>query len=173
MTANAYVLTDATTSSGSFTNASSTTFGDPGTNIYNWIDGNRGAAVTIGIPNAIDAGDHLSLVVTSVVNPAAGSDNLSVSTSTDSESSTSGTYTVSSAAQVSQPSVSLSSNAAQATGVIYTVGFKPSSAGAFPPGEASQWSLLLGRCFHRELVLTSSLTRPIHQAASLAPVTSP
>ncbi len=133
-TANAYVLTDATTSSGSFTNASSTTFGDPGTNIYNWIDGNRGAAVTIGIPNAIDAGDHLSLVVTSVVNPAAGSDNLSVSTSTDSESSTSGTYTVSSAAQVSQPSVSLSSNAAQATGVIYTVGFKPSSAGAIPAG---------------------------------------
>jgi large repetitive protein len=133
-TTNAYVLTDSTTSSGSFTNASSTSFGDPGTNIYNWIDGNRGAAVTIVIPNAINAGDHLSLVVSNVVNPAAGSDTLAVSTSSDTEPSTSASYTVSSAAQVSQPSVSLSSYAAGATGVTYTVGFKPNSDGAIAAG---------------------------------------
>ncbi len=130
----AYVLTDSTTSSGSFTSASSTASGNPGTNIYNWIDGNRGAAVTIGVPNAINAGDVLSLVVNGVVNPPAGTDALSVSTSTDSVMSKSAKYTVTSASKVSQPSVVLSSSAALATGVGYTIGFKPSATGSLPAG---------------------------------------
>ncbi len=132
---NDYSLTDLTTSSGSFVPCAggvSETYGLPGLPIYGF-QSHSGAAVTITVPNAINAGDALSLVVGGVVNPAAGPDTLSVSTSADVAPATSGTYAITSAASVTQPSVLLGSGAAGA-GSSYTIGFSTSATGAVTAG---------------------------------------
>ena len=156
-----YVLTDLTTSSGSFTSASSNSSADPGTDLYNWLNGPRGAAITIGVPNAIDAGDHLSLAISGVVNPEAGTDNLSVLTSSDETTATSASYTISAAAEVSKATVSLSSTAAGANGVTYAIGFNTSSAGAVPAGGSITLVAPAGTIWpdsHSAYVLTDSTT---------------
>ena len=129
-----YALTDSTTSSGSFTSASGESFADPGLNLYNWIDGNRGAAVSITVPNAIDAGDQVRLAITGVVNPDVGSHTLSVSSSVDASWVTSSSYAITDEGSVSTPTVQLSSTVAGASGVTYTVGFTTSATGAIPAG---------------------------------------
>ncbi len=130
----AYALTDSTTSSGSFTSTTAMTFADPGLNLYNWLDGNRGAAVTFTVPNAINAGDSLSLAISGVVNPDSGTKTLSLATSADADATTSAPYVIIPAATVTSPSVSLTSNTAGVSGVTYTVGFSTSSTGAIPAG---------------------------------------
>ena len=109
-------------------------FADPGLNLFNWLDGNRGAAVSFTVPNAIGAGDALHLAIDGVTNPGPGNQTLEVSTSTDVSASSSAPYTVSAAASVTAPDVSLSSPAAGAGGVTYGIGFSTSSTGAIPPG---------------------------------------
>ena len=61
----AYSLTDSTASSGSFTAVSGMNFADPSLDLYNLLDGGRSVAA-ITVPNAIDRGDALQLVVTGV-----------------------------------------------------------------------------------------------------------
>ncbi|HXW33044.1 MAG TPA: hypothetical protein VEJ87_00575, partial [Acidimicrobiales bacterium] len=128
-----YVLSDSTTPSGSFTSASGESFADPGLDLYNWLDGSRGAAVTITVPNAIDAGDAVSLQVSGVVNPAPGNETLAVATSGD-QDATSASYAITPAGSVTRPTVSLSTSAADASNVTYTVGFSTSATGAIPAG---------------------------------------
>jgi hypothetical protein len=81
-----YTLTDTTTSDESFSCPS-----------VGLAEG--GAAVTVTVPNLIGGDNQLSLVVTDVTNPpagsAGGSQTLSVSTSTDTTPVVSQTYTVS------------------------------------------------------------------------------
>jgi beta-lactam-binding protein with PASTA domain len=127
-----YVLTDTTTSSGSFPSAAGVTTGEPGIPIFNF-ESSSGSVVTIKVPNAINAGDAVTLAVTGVINPAAGSDELSISTSADSTDAAA-PYTVTDPGSVATPSASLSSTAAAATAVDYTVGFTTSATGAIPAG---------------------------------------
>jgi len=128
----AYTLTDSTTPSGSFTAAQGTSYGEPGLPIFGF-EGYSGAQVTINVPNAINAGDHLSLAITGVSNPGAGSGRLSVSTSSD-PTPASTTDAIASAGSVSTPSVSPSSTTAGGTGVTYTIGFSSSADGAIAAG---------------------------------------
>ncbi len=117
-----YVITDSTTSSGS---------GNGGS----FIMADNGAAVTMSVPNAIKAGDSLSIAVSGVVNPAAGSGSITISTSSDLTPVASPSYSITSTSSVTSPSVSLSSTAAGATDVDYTVGFTTSATtGAIPAG---------------------------------------
>ena len=130
----AYGLTDSTTPSGSFTSVTSISFASPGLPIYNWLDGNRGAAVTVTVPDAITAADQVTLSVTGVVNPGAGSRTLAVATSADTSAAASTPYVITAEGAVSPPSVSLSAPAAAESGVTYSIGFTTSGTGAIPAG---------------------------------------
>ncbi len=122
-----YAITDSTTPSGS-DGCISCSSGS-----ISVVD--NGAAVTIRLNNAINAADVLSLSVSQVVNPGAGSYSLALSTSADTTPIDSTSYIVTAAASVTQPSVALSSSAAGASGVTYTLGFSASSTGALPAGD--------------------------------------
>ena len=117
-----YAITDSTTPTGSGSGQSVTT-----------VD--NGAAVTLGVPHAIDAGDALSIVITGVVNPGAGTGAITISTSNDETPVSTPAYTITSATSVTEPSVALSTEAATATDVTYTVGLTTSTTtGAIPAG---------------------------------------
>jgi hypothetical protein len=128
----AYVLTDATTPSGSFSCAQAVSSGEFGLPVYAF-NGLSGAAVTIKVPNAINAGDSVSLSVSGVANPGAGSYHLAVSTSAD-QAPAAVAYAITASGSVSSPAVALSSGAAGASAVTYTVGFSTSATGAIPAG---------------------------------------
>ncbi len=128
-----YVLTDSTTPSGSFGSAAGLRFAAPGLPIYNFLNAS-GADVSITVPNAINAGDALSLVVSGVANPGAGNGSVAVSTSADPTPVSSTNYTITAAGSVSQPSVALSSTAAGANAVTYAINFSTSASGAVPAG---------------------------------------
>ena len=127
-----YGLTDTTTASGDAT-CLSATLADSGLPIYSYL-ACPGAAVQLTVPNAIKAGDNLSLAISGVTNPGPGVYTLAVSTSTDTTPETSASYTITSPTSVTQPSVTLSSSVAGATAVNYTVGFTTSATGAIPAG---------------------------------------
>jgi hypothetical protein len=135
-----YALSDLTTPGGGFTgppyDCAAVSLGQPGLPIYkNCCSGSSwGSAVSITVPNAIKAGDVLSLSIMGAVNPGAGTQTLTVATSSDSDPVTSSSYTISPASSVTQPAVTLSSDAAGATSVDYTVGFTTSATGAIPAG---------------------------------------
>jgi large repetitive protein len=122
---NNYSITDSTTAS---TGNSGGTVAD------------NGAAVTMSAPNAVGAGDSVSIAISGVVNPGAGS-GYSVSISTASSIApvdTSPTYTVTGSAtpqtSVTPGTFTSSSMAARATGVTYTANFTASSTGGIPSG---------------------------------------
>ena len=122
-----YAITDSTTPSGSDSCISCTS------GAISVAD--NGAAVTIRLNNSINASDALSLSVFQVTNPGVGTDSIAVSTSTDATPENSTSYTITTASSVTQPSVALSSNAAGASGVTYTLGFSASGSGALPAGD--------------------------------------
>ncbi len=95
-----------------------------------------GSSVTISAAITINAGDSVKIVVNQVGNASAtGSKTLTVSTSSDLAAST--TYSLVAASPVSGVSASLSTNAAGATEVNYTVGFKASATGALDPNNGT------------------------------------
>ena len=122
-----YAITDSTTPSGSNDCISCSS------GAISVVD--NGAAVTIRLDNAINASDALSLSVSQVTNPAVGTDSLALSTSADTTPVESTPYTITPASSVTQPSVALSSRAAGASGVSYTLGFSASGSGALPAGD--------------------------------------
>jgi len=128
-----YSLTDTTTPSGSFACASTLAFANTGLPVYNFLNGS-GSAVTLAVPNAIAAGDQLTLTVAGAQNPAAGTWTVAVSTSGDPAPSVSAPYTIVAPTAVTQPSVQVSSPAAGAAGVNYTIGFAASATGGIPAG---------------------------------------
>ena len=132
-TCGAYVVTDSTTASGDSTACN---FGGLSSTVAD-----NGGAVTLTVPNAVKAGDSLSLAVSGVTNPGAGSQTLAVSTSGDPTMVTSAPYTVSgspaSLSSVTSPTLSTSSNASGANGVTYTVGFTASGTGTLTGGSSA------------------------------------
>ncbi len=91
-----------------------------------------GSAVTISTGINIRAGDTVQVGAVEVENaPSSGLQTLSVSTSSDLTASTS--FSLVAGSHVSGVSVALTSNAAGASGVDYTVGFTTSATGALDP----------------------------------------
>jgi hypothetical protein len=129
----AYTLTDATTPSGSFSCATGLAFAESGLPVHNFLNPS-GSVVTITVPNAIAAGDQLSLAVSGVQNPSAGTGTVGVATSGDPAVAYSAIFTVVAPTSVSQPTVQVTSPAAGATAVTYTVGFTASATGGVPAG---------------------------------------
>lgn len=127
-----YVLTDSTTSGGSFTNAQAVKFAEPGLPVFNFLNPS-GSVVTITVPNAINSGDVLALTVAGVKNPGAGADALGIATSGNQDPA-SVPYAITASRAPLSPSVTVSSQAAGATNVTYTVALTTSASGAVPAG---------------------------------------
>src|SRR5207302_1605907 len=91
--------------------------------------------VLAGCPS-IAAGDGVRVAANDTANPVSTSagDVVSVSTSSDTVAANTPTYSITAAQALASPSVSLSSTAAGATHVTYTVAFTTSSTGALVPG---------------------------------------
>ena len=88
-----------------------------------------GLVATCGLNGgqSIPGGDHVELEFDGVINPSAGPQTLSVKTTSDFPAVTSGTYTIQTGGQVTQPTVTLSNHAPGAAGVQYFVAFATSS----------------------------------------------
>ena len=87
----------------------------------------------------IPAGHGVSITLGGVTNPPAATDTLTVSTTSDTTTSNPSTgYTITTAGQVSQPSVALSSLTPGAGDVTYTIGFTTSATGALSNTADSQ-----------------------------------
>ena len=132
-------------------------------------------AATITVPNAIDAGDSLSLAVAGVTNPGAGSDILSVFTSTDVASASSSTYTLTGSAasltSLGSTSFSATSSAAGANGVSYTFNFTPSASGTLTGGSSSVYVVapagtIFGTCPYNDCGPSSTYTFTDHTTSS-------
>lgn len=96
---------------------------------------NSGATATWTVNGSgVPAGDEIRLTIEGVTNPAAGSDRLDVTTSSDTVEAQSAAYTVSAARSVSLTKLSLSSSAAGAQYVSYFLSFTSSSTGELAGG---------------------------------------
>jgi hypothetical protein len=96
--------------------------------------GQSGAAITVPTPIAIAAGDRVTITAPGVTNATStGPHQLGISTSSDTTPVTAG-FTLSAPAPVNSVSVHLSTTAAGATQVRYTVSFTASATGALVPG---------------------------------------
>jgi hypothetical protein len=94
------------------------------------------AAWTVG-SNGVAGGHEIELTITGVTNPAVGSDQLSVSTSSDATPAKTGVYGVTAGRVIGSPAVSLTTSAAGATGVTYRVSFTTSSTGDLAGGNGT------------------------------------
>ena len=88
------------------------------------------------MPHAIAAGDQVSLAITAVTNPPAGTDAISLSTSADTDPVTL-SDPITTAKAVESASLSPGSTAAGASGVTDTIQFTVSDAGALVGGEGA------------------------------------
>ena len=95
-----------------------------------------GATATYGVNGTINAGDQVKLTMDNVTNPPAGTgDKLTFSTSSDTTPASTPTFATTAPQALSDLlAVSLSSSAAGATGVTYSVGFTTSSTGGLVSG---------------------------------------
>jgi hypothetical protein len=88
--------------------------------------GNTGQQVTLQVGTAIAAGDELSVTVNGVRNPT--SSQVDVVTAAAPAGSTASSASLQIGTSVANPTVGLSQSGAGATGVEYTVGFKPATS---------------------------------------------
>ena len=93
---------------------------------------NGGATITLDISGTVNPGDHLTIRLRRVTNPAPGTYTLTASTSSDRTPVTSAPYTVTAVSTISAVTApTLSTTAATATAVEYSdIGFTVSSTGA-------------------------------------------
>ena len=97
-----------------------------------------GASVgQIVLPKLVADGDTLSVVVSGVTNPPAGSNVLSVSTSSDTIPAMSNPYTTTSPNALSVTSMTASSTLASAPGVTYTLSMSTSATGHLVGGQGN------------------------------------
>ncbi|MCL4434885.1 MAG: IPT/TIG domain-containing protein [Actinobacteria bacterium] len=89
------------------------------------------------LPRLVHDGDSLTVTVAGVTNPPAGTNTLSLSTSSDTVPVTSATYTTTQPKSVTISSVDASSNVAGASGVTYTVNMAVSNSGALVGGQGN------------------------------------
>lgn len=102
-----------------------------------------GTTVTCPISGSVSAGDQVSIEIDGVVNPSTpGSQTLRVSTTSDTSAATSAGYTVTSASQVSQPTVSTGTSASGAH-TVYAVAFRTSATGGLSSSASSTITLVL------------------------------
>ncbi|MHB8263597.1 MAG: beta strand repeat-containing protein [Acidimicrobiales bacterium] len=118
----------------SFSITDSTTSGGSGTGSIPSLGGNDTVAL-IPVPNTIDAGDNVSISIGSIQNPPAGTYSIGMSTfnpllKTQPAYLGTQSYTIEAASSVTTPTVSLSTTAANATGVTYAISFAVSSQGS-------------------------------------------
>ncbi len=115
---------------------------------------------TCGIFNgdSVGAGDHVTVELDGVTNPAAGSQTLSVSTTSDTPTVTSSSYTIATGQQITQPSVTLSSFNAGATNVTYTISFNTSSTGGLAGVAGSQIRITLPAGSSTSTIVSTSVT---------------
>jgi uncharacterized RmlC-like cupin family protein len=103
-----------------------------GQSVGNWypVSGSTdGSSMTYQVTADVPAGHRIRMSIAVVTNPGASTGNtITVSTSSDSATPT-GAYAITTVNPVSAPSVSLSSAAANASGVTYALGFTTSSSG--------------------------------------------
>ena len=96
-----------------------------------------GSVVTVTLVSALAAGQQVSLAVAGVANPPAGRGALTVATSSDTVTASAPLYRLTGATGVVGPSLSLSSDAAGAALVTYTVGFTTSSQGGLVASQST------------------------------------
>ncbi len=96
-----------------------------------------GSVVSVTVSTAVGAGQALTLAVTGVTNPATGPSALTVETSSDTQAVSTPSYRLVAATAVAAPTVSLSSDAAMASQVTYTVGFTTSAQGGLAANQGS------------------------------------
>lgn len=127
----------------SFTIQDTTTTGGSASGTIGVVGGD-GTVVTIPFPNTIEKGDNITLTISSVMNPPGGTYSLGYSLLDPGESAVSylGTqsYTIQPPSSLSgpdaqhpAPTVQLSTAAANATGVTYTINFSLSANGILMP----------------------------------------
>ena len=92
---------------------------------------------TYRVGASVSSGDSVSLVIPQVTNPAAGSNTLSVSTSSDSVAASSSTYATTAPLAVTALGVSRSSQVTGATGVTYSAAFAVSATGGLVGGSGT------------------------------------
>lgn len=88
-----------------------------------------GNAITVPLAGTVSPGDQVLVRLSGVINPAAGNQQVKVSTSTDRQPVASAAYPITSAQAPANLSVTLSSVVPDATGVNYTATFTTSSTG--------------------------------------------
>ena len=93
--------------------------------------------VTVTLPTAIAPGQRVTLAVTGVTNPPAGTGALTVATSSDIVGASTPAYRLVTATGAGGPTVALSSYAALASQVTYTVGFRTSAQGGLAANHGS------------------------------------
>src|SRR3984885_10816038 len=161
-----YTVTFATSSTGGLANASGSkiTITLPsGTGTSNFLNGSVSDVTTsknnIGSCGAngltitctffggagTNSGDTLSVALNGITNPTTPSttNTLTVATTSDTTPVTSSDYTILTAHQISPPTVALSTLAAGASGVRYTVGFATSSTGGLANAPGSKITITL------------------------------
>jgi hypothetical protein len=120
-----YALTDADNVGGDYS-VSGLAYAEPGQQVFNFLN-NSGAIVSMLVHDAVAAGDHLTLVVSGVQNPAAGTDTLEVSTSGDPDPVTSPSYSIGAASSVAALSVAVTAPSEGSSAATYAIGFTPAT----------------------------------------------
>ena len=98
---------------------------------------NGGATVTLTSPIAIGNGDSVTVVASQATNTTTVGNNQDLAVSTSSDTATNALFNVTPAKGVVSPSVTLSTTAAGASQVVYTVNFNASSTGAVVSGSGT------------------------------------
>jgi hypothetical protein len=116
------------------------------------VSGGNTASFTLPASVSTSGGDNLNVVVSGVTNAPAGSEQFSLSDSSDSVVATTQTVVLSGnpgiTSSVSDVTGALSSTAQGATGITYTVTFVPSSNGGLPQGGAVTLVAPVGTVFN-------------------------
>ncbi len=122
-----------------------------------------GATGTWQLSTAVAAGHRLRVTIAGVTNAPAGSDQLAITTSSDTQPAQTGTYMLTAAQAPGSPSVALSSLAAGAANVTYTLGFTASLTGGLASGASITLTAPLGTVLPDQDVEVVDLTtgRPL------------